>query len=208
MVTTAESTSADVVHMPGLLGPEMRARLRDRLGAALSQRPEPLASFGSGTPSRAAYQLDLEAPCLSTLRGLVGAEPVCQMWHRLRGLPIAHDDGRLGDAPPWGSSDAVAYMRRYSPGCKANCAPHADDSGYTVNVLLSDPGDFRGGDLVAFLDGAGAVLAREAGDGVAHGPNVMHKVDRLVSGERDVLVVMFFKLAEGDRVAYPERPKS
>ena len=71
---------------------------------------------------------------------------------------------------------------------------HDEGSVYTIDVLLCDPSDYRGGEF-STLEGDGTTRAHafsERGDALCFQSHKFHSVAPLESGERRVLIVEFW----------------
>ena len=68
---------------------------------------------------------------------------------------------------------------------------HFDAAHTTVNVALSDDGDFEGGKLLGLFDGAVSVVGRAEGDATVHTSSLLHGVSRMWSGCRYSLIMFF-----------------
>ena len=100
------------------------------------------------------------------------------------------------------------FLRRYMPGERVALATHRDMAQLTINVLLSDPGDFTGGGCYVYGDEAHGtdsgedrekcrvVEGEKQGTALIHSGQLMHGALPTMSGVRHILV-MFFELEGG-----------
>ena len=100
------------------------------------------------------------------------------------------------------------FLRRYMPGERVALATHRDMAQLTINVLLSDVGDFTGGGCYVYGDEAHGtdsaedrekcrvVEGEKQGTALIHSGQLMHGALPTMSGVRHILV-MFFELEGG-----------
>jgi hypothetical protein len=84
---------------------------------------------------------------------------------------------------------SFVFLKRYTPHERPSMNAHIDTSQYTVNFLLSDKNDFKGGEFYIFYnDVCFPILCYDQGDMIAYeGTKHLHGVLPVRSGYRYVL---------------------
>ena len=88
-------------------------------------------------------------------------------------------------------------VRRYKPGERTNLDWHIDTeeiSNITINVPLSDPKEYKGGELMVNLDDKRIIpWKRKLGNATIHLFDVLHKVNDVTEGTRYSLIIFMKK---------------
>lgn len=164
------SLGAPVLEYPGFLPPDACATLR----GAVDRESQAKVDSVDGAPD---HQLNLTR---EQLVDLVGASIVDSLWrlpNELLGSPTA--------------SEALIFVRRYTPSTRPWNPWHVDSAAVTANVALSDEAACAGGELLTVRDDGVRAVVRGAGDATVHSSTLLHAVSRLSSGARYSLIVFF-----------------
>ena len=86
-----------------------------------------------------------------------------------------------------------AYVLRYAPSGRDSLVPHTDDSEVTVNVGLVERQSFEGGDLLlggvrGQPEDSECAITPDLGVATFHLGRRLHAVDKVLEGERRVLI--------------------
>ena len=125
-------------------------------------------------------------------------------------LPISYGDSRIGgtDSGWWKRlinsahrDDIYIFIREYSRGERSSLDPHRDACSYTMMFALNDPTEYEGGLLNLYVSQKVIFPQYPTGTSLVFGPNVVHSVDKVVSGTRWSLVIFLGKRKDEE---YPE----
>jgi hypothetical protein len=115
---------------------------------------------------KAVYQIDIFSDCHVKNK---------ELWNKCKNL-IPHTPN-------------FVFLKRYSPNERLGMRMHTDNCLYTINFLLSDKNDFKGGEFYIFYnDICLPILCYDQGDMIAYeGSKHLHGVLPVRSGYRYVL---------------------
>jgi len=173
---TLLSPSTDrLLSLPAALSPAACAALRLRLRQRADRKS--LDSV-DGLPE---VQLTLSR---QELEGVVGASAVAALW----ALPRA-----LDAAAPARFTQVRCFARLYAAGAsRSDLGLHTDVCDWTVNVSLSPPAAYAGGELVLLHGSRARAVARAEGEATCHHWSVVHGVAPVTAGERASLLLFFY----------------
>jgi hypothetical protein len=138
------------------------------------------------------YQADMPKPAFLELKKYLSTPAIETIWQALKTLPCGVEDERVQAGVDWQTTDAGIFLREYSVSSRQSIVFHEDVSHYTINIALNADSAYTGGDLVGIIDGEKQVIHRGAGSVSLHGPNVIHRVEKMQSGSRYSLILFLY----------------
>ena len=128
------------------------------------------------------YQVNLSPELLTQLIGGEAGTRILRLAERA-GAPAGLN---------WNAFAEVSIMVRvYSPETRPYIAFHSDTCDYTINIALSDDGEFQGGELLALTEGRLQQVPRSIGAAAVHSSHLVHGVSRIREGIRYSLIIFF-----------------